>query len=147
MTFSPYLGLIKRTRKAIIAEVFWDKRMRRHYSWTVWRVQRYCCSFAVIDHGWKMPCVKIRIHRFTLTATFSCYLGFRFDRYPMNWTDTSLIRLQSMKLRVYLSSVTNPEGKGKFDLAENGGAASPCAFLARNVSVIFTSTYFQHLCW
>lgn len=106
---SPYLGPIKRTRKAVIAEVFWDKRMGRHYSWTVWGVRCYCCSFAVIDHSWEMPCVNIRIHRFTSTGTFSCYLGFQFDRYPMIWTGTLLVRPQSMKLRVYLSSVKNPK--------------------------------------
>lgn len=146
MTPSPYLGLIKRTRKANIAEVFWDKRMGRHYSWAVWRVQCYCCSFALIDHSWEMLCVKIRIHRFTLISTFSCYLGFQFDRYLMICMDTSLIRLQSMKLRVYLSSVTNPEGKGKFDLAESGGAASPRASWPE-MSVTFTGTCFQHLYW
>lgn len=67
-----------------------------------------------------MPRVNIRIHRFTLVAAFffSPYPRSKFFRHPKVWADTLLIRVQSMKLRNGFASVTNPKGKGQFDLME-----------------------------
>jgi len=67
-----------------------------------------------------MPSVNIKIYRFTLVAEFfpPHYPRSNFFRNPKVWADNLLIRMQSLKLRNGLASVTNPKGKGQFDLVE-----------------------------
>lgn len=67
-----------------------------------------------------MPRVNVRIHRLTLVAAFFFppYPSSKFSDILKVWANTLLIRVQSMKLRNGLASVTNPKGKGEFDLVE-----------------------------